>query len=214
METLLSLYPALEHARPTFTDALAAGRAQWVDAPAHAQVFAQGLPCQGFPFVVSGAVRVLRESEDGRQLELYRVEPGQLCLASCACLFQGVLLAGKGVTTAATRLLLVNPDLFDEWMRHAAFRQFVLGLFAERMIELSSLVDALAFHRLDARLAAVLLGHGRVVHTTHQALADQLGTVREMVSRVLARFEREGWVRVSRESIEILDSQALRHHAV
>jgi CRP/FNR family transcriptional regulator len=82
------------------------------------------------------------------------------------------------------------------------------------MIELSSLVDALAFHRLDARLAAVLLGHGRVVHTTHQALADQLGTVREMVSRVLARFEREGWVRVSRESIEILDSQALRQHAV
>jgi CRP/FNR family transcriptional regulator len=59
-----------------------------------------------------------------------------------------------------------------------------------------------------------LLGHGQVIHTTHQALADSLGTVREMVSRVLARFEREGWVKLSRETIEIVDSKALREHAI
>jgi CRP/FNR family transcriptional regulator, anaerobic regulatory protein len=81
------------------------------------------------------------------------------------------------------------------------------------MADLTSLVDAIAFHRLDQRLAGALLGHGRELATTHQALADDLGTVREMVTRLLRRFEREGWVELSRERIRILDSAALRAHA-
>jgi CRP/FNR family transcriptional regulator, anaerobic regulatory protein len=214
MQALLSLYPALALVQPSVGAAVREGRAQWVDAPAGTVLFDQGAPCQGFPLVVSGAVKVQRHSEDGRQLELYRVEAGELCLASSACLFQGVTLSGQGVAQTDSRLLMVSPALFDDWMRTEGFRRLVMGLFAQRMVELSALVDALAFRRLDARLAAALLGHGQVIHTTHQALADSLGTVREMVSRVLARFEREGWVKLSRESIEIVDSKALRDHAI
>lgn len=214
MQALISLYPALRLVQPGIEVALRQGRAQWVDAPAGTALFDQGTPCQGFPLVVSGVVRVQRHSEDGRQLELYRVEAGELCLASSACLFQGVTLSGQGVAQTDSRLLMVSPALFDDWMRTEGFRRLVMGLFAQRMVELSALVDALAFRRLDARLAAALLGHGMVIHTTHQALADSLGTVREMVSRVLARFEREGWVKLSRETIEILNSKALRDHAI
>ena len=214
MQDLLLLYPQLEQVQPSVAQALRLGRAQWLDAPAGMVLFDQGAPCQGFPLVLSGVVRVQRHSEDGRQLELYRVEPGELCLASSACLFQGVALSGQAVAQTAARVLLVSPALFEGWMGSEAFRRLVMGLFAQRMVELSALVDALAFRRLDARLAAALLGHGQVIHTTHQALADSLGTVREMVSRVLARFEREGWVKLSRETIEIIDSKALREHAL
>lgn len=214
MDDVFALYPALSAVQPSLDVAVRQGRAQWLDAPAGMVLFDQGAPCQGFPLVLSGVVRVQRRSEDGRQLELYRVEPGELCLASSACLFQGVTLSGQAVAQTAARVLLVSPALFEDWMGSEAFRRLVMGLFAQRMVELSALVDALAFRRLDARLAAALLGHGQVIHTTHQALADSLGTVREMVSRVLARFEREGWVKLSRETIEIIDSKALREHAL
>ena len=87
---------------------------------------------------------------------------------------------------------------------------YVLGLFAARMADLTGLIEAIAFQRLDSRLAAALLGHGQTLKTTHQALADELGTVREIVTRLLHRFERDGLVELSRESITIRDSAGLR----
>jgi CRP/FNR family transcriptional regulator len=95
----------------------------------------------------------------------------------------------------------------------AGFRQFVFGVFADRLADLMTLVEAVAFQRLDQRLAGALLGHGPTLHTTHQALADELGTVREIVTRLLKRFERAGWLRLGRERIEVLDAGALRQAA-
>ena len=83
-------------------------------------------------------------------------------------------------------------------------------MFAERLADLNSLIDAVAFQRLDRRLAAALLGRGQQLHVTHQTLADELGTVREMVTRLLRRFEREGWVSLGREQIQIVNGAALR----
>ena len=100
--------------------------------------------------------------------------------------------------------------LFNQWLETPPFRDAVLGLFAERMADLTGLIDAVAFQRLDQRLAAALLGRGPDLALTHQELADELGTVREMVSRLLRRFEREGWVELARERIHIRDSAALR----
>jgi CRP/FNR family transcriptional regulator len=76
-----------------------------------------------------------------------------------------------------------------------------------------ALAEAVAFQQLDQRLAGALLGRGSVVHGTHQALADELGTVREIVTRLLKRFERSGWVSIGRERIEIVDAAALRQLA-
>ena len=81
------------------------------------------------------------------------------------------------------------------------------------MSDLTALIDAIAFHKLDQRLAAALLGHGQALHTTHQALADELGTVREIVTRLLRRFERDGWVSLGREHIQIIQSAGLRELA-
>jgi CRP/FNR family transcriptional regulator, anaerobic regulatory protein len=181
--------------------------------PAGTVLFTEHEPCKGFPLLLEGEVRVSRTSADGRSLELYRIGPGELCLVSSACLFRAQPLMANGVATRPTTLVLIPPDAFRTWLDAPEFRDLVLGLFAERMADLTALVDAVAFQRLDQRLAAALLGHGRELAVTHQALAQELGTVREMVTRLLRRFEREGWVELSRERIRILDSAALRSHA-
>jgi CRP/FNR family transcriptional regulator len=203
-----ALYPALAHVSPAWN---AADGAQGpLQVPAGTVLFEEHAPCQGFPLVLAGEVKVSRSSGDGRTLELYRVVPGELCLVSCACLFRSQPLSAQGVTTRPTTLLLIAPPLFAQWLETPAFRNDVLGLFAERMADLTLLIDAVAFRQLDQRLAAALLGHGCDLRTTHQQLANELGTVREIVTRLLRRFEREGWVALGREHIRIVNSEALR----
>ena len=203
-----ALYPALAQVQPSLADLQPAIAP--VSVPAGTVLFHENAPCQGFPLVLAGEIKVSRSSGDGRSLELYRVVPGELCLVSSACLFRTQPLSAHGVTTRASTLLLIPPEVFNRWLETPAFRNEVLGLFAERMADLTGLIDAVAFQRLDQRLAAALLGRGPNLVLTHQALADELGTVREIVSRLLRRFEREGWVSLSRERIQIADSAALR----
>ena len=213
LDFLASLYP------PLLTDA-PPGWAQDVEAlgppmqvPAAGVLFDEGSPCQGFPLVLSGEVRVARGAAQGRSLELYRVVPGEVCLVSASCLFGDAPLAAHGRTTAPTELLLVPPAVFMRWAAHEPFRRWVFGIFAARLGDLITLAEAVAFQRLDQRLASALLGHGSTLHTTHQQLADELGTVREIVTRLLKRFETAGWVALARERIDIKDAAALRHMA-
>lgn len=204
---LLSLYPAmgaLTGLLPTLP---------LMRCPAGTELFRENDVCQGFPLVIEGEVRVSRSAANGRELELYRVQPGEMCLVSSAGLFAGQPLSARGVTTMETALALLPPDDFQNGMAHPEFRRYVLGLFAQRMTDLTALIEAVAFQRLDSRLAAALLGHGPQRHITHQALADELGTVREIVTRLLHRFEREGLVELSRECITVRDSAALRELA-
>jgi CRP/FNR family transcriptional regulator, anaerobic regulatory protein len=210
LDSLLSLYPALAEVQPS----LASTGISPMQVPADTVLFEENHPCQGFPMVLEGEVRVSQRSSsmtgEGRTLELYRVTPGELCLVSSASLFSNDFLSAYGVTTKPSTLLLIPPQIFQLWLQSPPFRNEVLGLFASRMVDLTSLIDAVAFHKLDQRLAAALLGHGQTLSRTHQDLADELGSVREVVTRLLRRFEREGWISLSRESIDIKDSAALR----
>lgn len=207
----VALYPALRTVQPPMAHLdPAAGPHTF---PPGTVLFDEHAPCQGFPLVLDGEVKVSRSSGDGRSLELYRVVPGELCLVSSACLFRSEPLTAHGVTTRPTTLMMIRPDVFATWLEDPTFRNEVLGLFAERMADLTSLIDAVAFRKLDQRLAAALLGHGQDIATTHQALADDLGTVREIITRLLRRFEREGWVELAREHILIRNSAGLRQIA-
>ena len=208
---VLSVYSALKHATPSVESLKR--QAGPFKVPAGAVLFQENEPCKGFPLVLEGEIRVSRRSDEGRCLELYRVVPGELCLVSSACLFRSQPLTAHGVAVRPTTLLLVPPPAFHAWLDQPAFRELILGLFADRMADLAALVDALAFQKLDRRLAAALLGHGPELALTHQDLAGTLGTVREMVTRLLRRFEREGWVELSRERIRIKDSAGLRRCA-
>jgi CRP/FNR family transcriptional regulator, anaerobic regulatory protein len=209
-QRLAALYPTLDGLDPTEREQVLALDARQVAVAGGTLLFQQGAPCQGFPMVLSGAIRVARGAPGGRSLELYRVTPGELCVVSTACLFGQAALSAHGHATEPTEMVMLSPSGFERWVKQPTFRRFVFGIFADRLSELMALAEAVAFQRLDQRLAQALLGRGAVVQITHQALADELGTVREIVTRLLKRFERAGWVALRRERIELLDAPALR----
>jgi CRP/FNR family transcriptional regulator len=210
VDRLTHLYPMLEAIPVQTRERVLTYEARRLQVPGATLLFDQGSPCQGFPLVLDGSVRVARGSAGGRTLELYRVTPGEICVVSASCLFGHSAVAAHGETTEPTDLVLLSPAGFDRCAENPEFRRFVFGIFADRLADLMALAEAVAFQRLDQRLAHALLGRGAVVRATHQTLADELGTVREIVSRLLARFERAGWVALSRERIDIRDSEALR----
>lgn len=209
---LLVAYPALDSI-PSRRLSETAAYLPIVQVPRGTEVFAEGDPCGGFPCVLEGEVRVARGSRDGRELELYRVRPGEICVVSASCLFGGRPMSAHGRTTRDTVLALVDRQTLLEWTDARPFREYLFGVMAERMASLSILVDALAFQRLDQRLARALVARGTTVLTTHQRMADGLGTSREIVSRLLGRFEDQGLMRLGRERIDVLDAAALQRIA-
>jgi CRP/FNR family transcriptional regulator len=209
---LRELYPALAGLDAASLAAVLE-RAQVLRVPAGTSLFGEGSPCRQFPLVLEGSIRVAKAS-DGRELQLYRVTPGESCVLTGGCLVGGRDYPATGVVERDARLVVLPKPLFDELLAtHAPFRQYVFSLFAERLTDMMALVEAIAFHKLDRRLAAALLGRGKVVALTHQQLADELGSVREIVTRVLRGFADQGWVQSSRGSIEVLDAAALRRVA-
>jgi CRP/FNR family transcriptional regulator len=207
---LLAQYPALAQLPGAAFREVFGRETRSVRVGAGTVLFEERAPCQGFPFVLEGEVRVARGSAHGRSIELYRVAPGDMCVVSASCLFGNRSLAAYGAAAAPSHLLMLSPAGFGQWVSHEPFRRFVFSIFADRLTELMELTEAVAFQRLDQRLAATLLGHGQTVHATHQALADELGTVREIVTRLLKRFERAGWLALARERIELRDPAGLR----
>ena len=181
--------------------------------PAGAMLFDDRQACEGFLFVVEGSVRVSKCAPNGRELPLYRVGPGETCIISSACLLGHTPYNARGVTETDTTLLLVPNADFQALLGEAAFRDFIFQLFSERIADLMQLIEEVAFRKLDQRLAALLLGKGRSVHTTHQQLADELGSVREIVSRLLKGFAEQGLVALAREQVDIVDPAGLRRIA-
>jgi CRP/FNR family transcriptional regulator len=212
IDDLLARYPALA-GLPADARAQLAGAMQPLRLPAGTRVFDERDACQGFPFVMRGSIRVLKSAPNGRELPLYRVTPGETCIISSSCLLGHSDYNARGITEEETELLLLPKPVFDVLMGHAPFRGFVFELFSERIAELMQLVEEVAFRKLDQRLAALLLGKGRLVRATHQQLADELGSVREIVSRLLKSLADQGLVSLGREQIEILDAAGLRRLA-
>lgn len=211
-QTLSELYPVLAQL-PSALAARVAAEAQTLTVPSGTVVFDERQACQGFPFVIKGDIRVLKPAANGRELPLYRVLPGESCIISSSCLLGHSDYNARGIAEGETTLALMPRPLFDELLAESAFRDFVFHLFSERIAELMQVIEEVAFRKLDQRLAGLLLGKGKLVHATHQQLADDLGSVREMVSRLLKGFAEQGLVRLSREQVEILDPAGLRRVA-
>jgi CRP/FNR family transcriptional regulator len=209
MTEMIGLYPVLAN----LPDALRASLPQSIQqltVPAGTILFDEHQPCQGFPFVLAGGIRVVKAAANGRELPLYRVLPGESCIITSSCLLGRSDYNARGIAESETTLALLPRDYFDTLLATPAFRDFVFHLFAERIADLMQLVEEVAFHKLDQRLANLLLGKGRHLQTTHQQLADELGSVREIISRLLKGFAAQGLVQLGREQIEILDPAGLR----
>jgi len=177
-------------------------------------LFSAHQPCSGFPLVLEGSVRVVKTAPNGREILLYRVEPGESCILSGSCLLGRSDYSASGIAETDVEVLVLPPPLFNELMlQHEPFRQYVFGMYATRLSDVMELVEEVAFHKLDTRLAHLLAQRGPVIAETHQKLADELGSVREIVTRLLRSFEQRGWVRLERERVTVLDPKALADFA-
>lgn len=209
----LDRFPALATAPEAEQRRLLAA-AQALRVPAGTTVFRPGDACQNYLMVAQGSVRVQKVSESGREIVLYRVEPGQTCVLTTSCLLAGERYPAEGVTETevVARALPLAP--FHELLAASdVFRHFVFSSFGCRMAELMALVEEVAFGRMDSRLAQRLLalgGSSGRIDVTHQQLAAELGSAREVVSRLLKEFERHGWLRLERGQIAIRDAAALK----
>jgi CRP/FNR family transcriptional regulator len=180
-------------------------------APAGTVMFDEQNPCQAFPMLLEGVIRVSKVAPNGRELQLYRVVPGESCILSTSCMLGTAPYTARGLAETDVTVFALTPALFGKLLdEHQPFRSYVFTLFADRIVELMQLVEAVAFQKLDQRLASLLLGKGKVIHITHQALADELGSVREIVSRLLKSFAEQGYVSLGREQVEIVNPQGLR----
>ena len=207
---LLQHYPMLQSLPASQLVDLQAG-AMFMCLPAGTVVFDENQPCQGFPMLLSGNIRVIKAAANGRELQLYRVEPGESCILTSSCLLGHASYHARGVVEQDVEIVALPPAIFRALLsKHEPFRDYIFSLFSERLTDLMQLVSAVAFQKLDQRLAALLVAKPNPINTTHQALADELGSVREIVSRLLKNFAEQGWVKLGREQIEIVDAPALR----
>ena len=210
---LLSLYPALASLAPDEIAAICKPDVTAVIAEG-TELFAERHACRGFPLLIEGSIKVVKNTPAGREMLLYRVEPGGSCVITSSCLLGHTRYTARGIAETPLRMLMLPTALFEKLIAgNAAFRDFVFHLLAERIAELMLLVEEVAFHRLDQRLAKLLLGKGEPIHATHQTLADELGSVREIVSRLLKGFAAQGLVTLGRERIELVDRDGLRQLA-
>ncbi|WP_153117092.1 Crp/Fnr family transcriptional regulator [Rhodocyclus tenuis] len=179
--------------------------------PGGGELFAEHSPCLGFPLLLEGTIKVVKSAPNGREMLLYRVEPGGSCIITSSCLLGSSPYSARGVAETPVTLRMLPTPAFDRLLGECPpFRGFVFQLFAERIAALMQRIEEIAFQRLDQRLARLLLGRSTPIRSTHQALAEELGSVREIVSRLLKSFADQGLVALGREQITLLDRERLQ----
>ena len=193
---------------------LLSGAAQEAVVPPGTVVFSSGTICENYLLVTDGSVRVQMVSENGREIVLYRVENGQTCIMTTSCLMSGDDYSAEAITETEVKALIVPATTFHQLVDQSAiFRRFVFSSYSTRLSDLLMLVDEVAFHRIDVRLAKFLVersGADGQLKTTHQELAVELGSAREVISRQLKEFENRGWVKLSRGQVTVADAKALK----
>jgi len=159
-------------------------QAKRVQAKPGQPLFEEGAPCSHFPLLVDGVIRASKCGTDGHEILLYRLHPGESCVITTVALLGGTAYPARATAETDLTLYGVPRDLFQELiLKSTPFRLFVFEFLSLRMAHLMALIDDVAFRRLDQRLASRLLGHSEPIAVTHQMLADELGTTREVVSR-------------------------------
>ena len=174
-----------------------------------------GTECAYLPFVLEGALRIYKISEAGKELTLYRIEPGESCILSATCILNGGSFPAIAEAEGHTQILLLPAPLLNRLVEEdSACRHFIFDQYARRLDAVLTLVEEVTFHHMDMRIAAFLLknamAHGSVVSRTHGEIAAELGTSREVVTRILADFESDKVISTSRGKVTILMPGALK----
>lgn len=177
-----------------------------------------GWDCSHYLMCLKGQTRAYKSSETGREILLYRVSTGETCVLTTSCLMAGSTFPAESVAEQDTLLAAIPAKDFNDLMdKSISFRKFVHDNYGDLLSELILLVNEVAFSRVDIRLARYLLkmaDESDTVHSTHQQLALDMGSVREVISRHLNEWERQGWIDSQRGKIQLLDKDKLNEYSL
>lgn len=184
-----------------------------VTLPAKTTIFGHGQSPENMLLLLDGTVRVQQTSENGHEIVLYRINAGESCVLTTACLLSHETYSAEGISETKVNAVTIPRVAFDTLVGTSlVFRSFVFSAFSKRITELFTMIDEVAFQRIDVRLAQKLIALADpegTVTTTHQMLSVELGTAREVISRQLQEFNRRGWIVQSRGKITILEIQKI-----
>lgn len=168
-----------------------------------------GRPIRSIPMIVSGSVKVMREDAEGNELLLYYLKAGETCAMSLTCCMEGRKSEIRAVAAETVQMIVLPVGLMEDFMRYRDWRAFVMNTYARRFDELLDTIDSIAFQRMDERIENYLLTKVKstgatTLHVSHQDIAQDLNTSREVISRLLKQMERHGKLRLGRNRIEVL----------
>lgn len=191
------------------------GAGQIVELPEDQMLMQQSQQCQFIPFVLSGLLRIFKLSPNGREMTLYRIGPGETCLVSIACQLRGEDFPALAQIQETAQLFMLPAAVYHEVLdRQLTWKDFLITSIYSHLTETLQTLEAVAFDRTDRRLVQYLLEqtHGKAgsIRTTHEAVAVELGTAREVVSRLLGELKNQGAVNLGRGRIDIVQPAILR----
>jgi len=208
----VEFFPALMEVEDDFWRQVA-NSAKEIVVPAGTTVFSDGEVCQNYIMVLEGITRVYKTFENGREMLLYRVNTGETCSLTTSILLAGGKYTASAITETECRAVIIPVQLFHEaFDQSKGFRDFVCSNFGGRIRDFILLLESIATRNVDVRMARWMLENksdDNQIEVSHKALAFELGTVREVVSRHLKEFEDNGWVKLSRANIELLDLNSM-----
>ena len=186
--------------------------------PAGHDVFLEGDRVDGIALLLSGVVRVYKVSETGRAITLYRFGLGQSCILSANAILSQKSFPAIATVEQDAEAVLIPAATFRDWVkRYDPWREFVFDLLSERLVTVMEVVEEVVFQRMYRRVASLLLVKARFqnpIQVTHQELAAELGSSREVISRILEDFSQIGLIRPGRGTIEVLDQRGLENRSV
>jgi CRP/FNR family transcriptional regulator len=209
--------PILEHADPRllreFRDI-----AFFARIPEGHDVFIEGDQVDAIALLISGVVRVYKIGETGREITLYRFGNGESCILTANAILSQKNFPAVATVEKEAEAVMIPAESFRDWVsRYDLWREFVFELLSQRLSAVMAIVEEVAFHRMDVRVAALIIERSRrsdLIHITHQEIAAELGSSREVISRILEDFSAQGMIEVSRGSIKILEREDLQTRSV
>lgn len=186
--------------------------------PAGKDVLVEGDQADAIALLISGVVRVYKIGETGREITLYRFGNGESCILTANAILSRKSFPAIATVEKEAEAVMIPADVFRNWVkRHDPWRAFVFDLLSERLSTVMAVAEEVVFQRMDRRVASLLLTRSRSQHPiqiTHQEIAAELGSSREVISRILEDFSGRGILQPGRGTIEILDDEELTSHAV
>lgn len=181
--------------------------------PAGHDVFLEGDRVEAIALLISGVVRVYKIGETGREITLYRFGNGSSCILTANAILSQKTFPAVATVEQDAEAVMIPADSFRDWVRrYDLWREFVFELLSQRLSTVMAIVDEVAFQRMDKRVAALLLKRARSqnpLRITHQEIAAELGSSREVISRLLEDFVSDGSIRSGRGTVEVLDFELL-----